>query len=102
MLETVRQIRNSVNPGIGIEGLLRTMFDSRNRLANEVSAQLIKHFGDKVYDAVIPRNVRLAEAPSYGVPVLVHDPRSRGSIAYRELAREIISEEPAGVQAGAA
>jgi chromosome partitioning protein len=102
LLETVRQIRNSVNPGIGIEGLLRTMFDPRNRLANEVSAQLIKHFGDKVYDAVIPRNVRLAEAPSYGVPILVHDPRSRGSIAYKELAREIISAEPAGVRAGAA
>jgi chromosome partitioning protein len=102
LLETVRQIRNSVNPGIGIEGLLRTMFDPRNRLANEVSAQLIKHFGNKVYDAVIPRNVRLAEAPSYGVPILIHDPRSRGSIAYMELAREILREEPAAVQAGAA
>ena len=102
LLETARQIRNSVNPGIGIEGLLRTMFDPRNRLANEVSAQLIKHFGNKVYDAVIPRNVRLAEAPSYGVPILIHDPRSRGSIAYMELAREILREEPAAVQVGAA
>ncbi|MCP4000802.1 MAG: ParA family protein [Gammaproteobacteria bacterium] len=102
LLETVRQIRNSVNPKIEIEGLLRTMFDPRNRLATEVSAQLLKHFGDKVYDTVIPRNVRLAEAPSYGVSVLIHDPRSRGSKAYMSLAKEVISRESPGVQAGAA
>ena len=102
LLETVRQIRNSVNPAIEIEGLLRTMYDPRNRLSNEVSAQLIKHFGDKVYSTVIPRNVRLAEAPSYGVPVLLHDPKSRGSKAYTSLAREVISRENAPAQAGAA
>lgn len=102
LLETVRQIRNSVNPKIAIEGLLRTMYDPRNRLANEVSAQLLKHFGDKVYDAVIPRNVRLAEAPSYGVSVLIHDRRSRGSQAYMALAREILDEVTPASQAGAA
>lgn len=102
LLETVRQIRNSVNPKIEIEGLLRTMYDPRNRLATEVSAQLLKHFGDKVYDTVIPRNVRLAEAPSYGVSVLIHDPRSRGSKAYMSLAQEMISRESPAVQAGAA
>lgn len=99
LLETVRQVRNSVNPGITIEGLLRTMYDPRNRLAKEVSAQLIKHFGDRVYDAVIPRNVRLAEAPSFGIPALIHDRRSRGSLAYMELAREILQRENPAAQA---
>ena len=102
LLETVRQIRNSVNPGIQIEGLLRTMFDPRNRLANEVSAQLIKHFGDKVYATIIPRNVRLAEAPSFGVSVLLHDPKSTGSQAYVDLAHEIVAGEPTAEHAGAA
>ena len=102
LLETVRQIRNSVNPGIEIEGLLRTMYDPRNRLANEVSAQLIKHFGDKVYRTVVPRNVRLAEAPSFGVPVLLHDKHSRGSLAYMALAHEMVSKEAPPAQAGAA
>ncbi len=95
LLETVRQIRDSVNPQIQIQGLLRTMYDPRNRLANEVSAQLLKHFGDKVYDTVIPRNVRLAEAPSFGVPIMLHDRRSAGSRSYMELAREIIRLEAA-------
>jgi chromosome partitioning protein len=102
LLETIRQVRNSVNPHIEIEGLLRTMYDPRNRLATEVSAQLLKHFGDKVYDTVVPRNVRLAEAPSYGVPVLIHDPRSRGSEAYMNLAREMIAREHPATQVGAA
>lgn len=102
LLETVRQVRNSVNPTIEIEGLLRTMYDPRNRLSDEVSAQLLKHFGDKVYDAIIPRNVRLAEAPSFGVPVLIHDPKSRGSEAYMSLAHEIVRKETPEVRAGAA
>jgi chromosome partitioning protein len=101
LLETIRQIRNSVNPGIEIQGLLRTMYDPRNRLANEVSAQLVKHFGDKVYATVIPRNVRLAEAPSFGVPIMFHDQRSSGAQAYADLAREFIRLESAP-QAGAA
>jgi len=102
LLETVKQVRNSVNPQLEIEGLLRTMYDPRNRLATEVSAQLLKHFGDKVYDSVIPRNVRLAEAPSFGVPALIHDPRSRGSKAYMSLADEIIAHESPAAQVGAA
>jgi len=102
LLETVRQIRNSVNPGVAIEGLLRTMFDPRNRLANEVSAQLIKHFGDKVYDTIIPRNVRLAEAPSFGVSALQHDAKSSGAMAYLDLAREIVAKDTPDEQAGAA
>ncbi len=102
LLETVRQIRDSVNPDIGIEGLLRTMFDPRNRLANEVSAQLLKHFGDKVYDTIIPRNVRLAEAPSFGVSALIHDARSSGALAYMDLAREIVTRGGQSEHAGAA
>jgi len=102
LLETVRQIRNTVNTSLQIEGLLRTMYDPRNRLATEVSAQLMKHFGDKVYDTVIPRNVRLAEAPSFGVSVLEHDIRSRGAQAYMMLAREIIAREPRSSSVGAA
>ena len=102
LLETVRQIRNSVNPKIEIEGLLRTMYDPRNNLANEVSAQLLKHFNNKVYDTVIPRNVRLAEAPSYGVPVTIHDPGSKGAEAYMALAREMIAREAPVAAAGAA
>jgi chromosome partitioning protein len=101
LLETIRQIRDSVNPGIQIQGLLRTMFDPRNRLSNEVSAQLLKHFADKVYQTVIPRNVRLAEAPSFGVPIMFHDRRSAGARAYTNLAREIIRLEVTS-QVGAA
>jgi chromosome partitioning protein len=93
LLETVKQIRNSVNHDLKVEGLLRTMFDARNKLAEEVSAQLTLHFKDRVYDTVIPRNVRLAEAPSFGVPVLHHDRSSRGAQEYLALAREIIARE---------
>src|SRR4029077_5066769 len=76
-----------------IEGLLRTMFDPRNNLSNEVSAQLIEHFGDKVFRTMIPRNVRLAEAPSFGKPALFHDKESRGALAYLALAGEMIRRE---------
>ena len=93
LVGTVEQIRDAVNPGLGIEGLLRTMFDPRNNLANEVSAQLIMHFGDKVFRTIIPRNVRLAEAPSFGTPVLFHDRTSRGALAYLALAGEMIRRE---------
>jgi chromosome partitioning protein len=84
-----------VNPALNIEGLLRTMYDPRNRLGAEVSAQLLKHFRDKVYDAVIPRNVRLAEAPSFGLPVIYHDRASRGAVAYLQLAEEMIKRDSA-------
>ena len=90
---TIEQIRDAANPGLHIEGILRTMFDPRNNLANEVSAQLLEHFGDTVFRTVIPRNVRLAEAPSFGKPVLLHDKDSRGALAYLALAGEMIRRE---------
>src|SRR5580698_1719302 len=93
LLATVEQIRAAVNPGIEIEGLLRTMFDPRNNLSNEVGAQLIMHFPDKVFRTIIPRNVRLAEAPSFGKPVLLHDKESRGALAYLALAGEMIRRD---------
>ena len=93
LLATVEQIRSTANPRLQLEGILRTMFDPRNNLANEVSAQLIMHFGDKVFRTVVPRNVRLAEAPSFGKPVLFHDKESRGALAYLALAGEMIRRE---------
>lgn len=93
LVRTVEQIREAVNPDLEVLGILRTMFDPRNNLANDVSAQLIMHFGDKVFRTVIPRNVRLAEAPSYGVPVLLHDKNSRGAMSYLALASELSYRE---------
>ncbi len=90
LLETVEQVRNSVNQGLEIEGLLRTMFDSRNNLSGAVSDQLLEHFGDKVYRTLIPRNVTVAEAPSHGLPVLRYARSSRGAIAYLGLAGEML------------
>jgi chromosome partitioning protein len=89
LVGTIERIRASANPKLEIHGILRTMFDPRNNLANEVSAQLAAHFGDRVYNTVIPRNVRLAEAPSFGRPALVHDKYSRGALAYLALAGEV-------------
>lgn len=93
LLETIEKIRKYLNPHLKIEGLLRTMYDPRNNLANQVSAQLLQHFGDKVYRTIIPRNVRLAEAPSYGLPVIQYDKSSRGSLAYLALAGEMLNRE---------
>jgi chromosome partitioning protein len=93
LVATIQQIRGTANPRLEIEGILRTMFDPRNNLANEVSRQLIAHFGDKVFRTVVPRNVRLAEAPSFGKPVLFHDKESRGALAYLALAGEMIRRE---------
>ncbi len=90
LLGTVEKIRGSVNPGLQIEGILRTMFDPRVNLADDVSSQLVSHFSDQVYNTVIPRNVRLAEAPSHGAPVLQYDKSSRGALAYLALAGEIL------------
>lgn len=90
LVNTIKKVRANLNPVLEIEGLLRTMFDNRNMLASQVSAQLVSHFGDKVYSAVIPRNIRLAEAPSYGLPALIYDKSSRGAQSYLELAKEII------------
>lgn len=93
LLDTIGQIRAAVNPGLGITGILRTMYDPRNNLANDVSGELITHFGDTVYRTVIPRNVRLAEAPSFGLPALVHDKTSRGALAYLALAGEMLRRD---------
>ena len=93
LIQTIDQIRGSINSELQIEGLLRTMFDPRNNLSNEVSAQLIEHFGDKVFRTMIPRNVRLAEAPSFGKPALFHDKESRGALAYLALAGEMIRRD---------
>jgi len=101
LLETVKQIRNTVNTGLHIEGLLRTMYDARNKLSAEVSTQLTTHFKDKVFSTVIPRNIRLAEAPSFGVPVLIHDKSSRGAQTYLALAREVIAREESTATPGA-
>jgi chromosome partitioning protein len=90
LLETVEQIRASVNPGLEIEGLVRTMFDVRNNLSGAVSDQLLEHFGERVYRTLVPRNVRVAEAPSHGLPVLRYDPGSRGALAYLGLAGEVL------------
>lgn len=89
LLDTVEQIRTLFNPALDLEGILRTMHDPRNRLATEVSGQLIRHFGDKVFRTVIPRNVRVAEAPSHGQPVLLYDRYSRGAVSYMALASEM-------------
>jgi len=95
LLNTVAQIRETVNPQLEMYGILRTMFDPRVNLSNEVSLQLIKHFDRKVFRTVIPRNVTLAEAPSFGRPVLLHDRSSRGAISYLALAGEILRREDA-------
>jgi chromosome partitioning protein len=102
LMDTIEQIRASVNSELRLEGILRTMFDPRNNLSNEVSAQLIQHFGDKVFRTVIPRNVRLAEAPSFGKAAMFHDKDSRGSLAYLALAGELIRREDEAQQALAA
>ena len=91
LVNTIRKVRANLNTDLQIEGLLRTMYDPRNSLAQQVSEQLLQHFGDKVYRTVIPRNVRLAEAPSFGLPALYHDRESRGTQAYLALAGELMN-----------
>ncbi len=95
LVSTVKKVRAHLNPELQIEGLLRTMYDPRNTLAQQVSAQLLQHFGDKVYRTVIPRNIRLAEAPSHGLPVLKFDRTSKGAQAYLALAGEMLNRYPA-------
>lgn len=90
LVETISAISSTLNPQLQIEGILRTMYDPRSKLTLEVSGQLFTHFGDKVYRTVVPRNIRLAEAPSYGVPVLQYDRQSRGAVAYLALAGEML------------
>lgn len=93
LVETIRMVRQNLNPELEIEGLLRTMFDPRNNLSNEVSEQLREHFGNKLYRTIIPRNVRLAEAPSFGQPVITYDLQSKGAQAYLALAGEILRRQ---------
>lgn len=90
LIGTIDKINKRLNPALQIEGILRTMFDPRMSLTKDVSAHLIEYFGDKVYRTVIPRNVRLAEAPSHGLPALLYDKNSRGAMAYLSLAGELI------------
>lgn len=90
LLKTIERIKQRANPSLEVTGLIRTMYDARNNLANEVSRQLITHFEKRVFHTIIPRNVRLAEAPSHGLPVLSYDRTSRGSISYMAMASELI------------
>lgn len=93
LMDTIRAVKARLNPQLEVEGILRTMYDVRNNLANDVSAQLTQHFGDKVFRTMIPRNVRVAEAPSHGQSIIAYDRSSRGSIAYLGLAGEMIRRE---------
>jgi chromosome partitioning protein len=95
LLDTVGRVRDSLNPTLALDGLLLTMFDGRNSLAKQVQAEVRTHFGAQVYRTVIPRNVRLSESPSHGVPVLIYDPSSRGAVAYRALAVEVLTQRHA-------
>jgi chromosome partitioning protein len=95
LLDTVGRVRETLNPRLALEGLVLTMFDGRNSLARQVQDEVRRHFGDQVFQSVIPRNVRVSESPSHGMPVLLYDPSSRGAIAYRGLAREIAGGAPA-------
>jgi chromosome partitioning protein len=99
LLDTIARIAETVNSGLHVEGLLRTMYDPRNSLTNDVSAQLHQHFGDRLYRTVIPRNVRLAEAPSFGMPAIQYDPKSRGAKAYLALAGEVLRRQTGGAEA---
>lgn len=91
LMDTISSVKETTNPDLNIMGVLRTMYDGRNTLAVQVSENLEAHFGEKMFEAMVPRNVRLAEAPSYGVPITVYDGKSKGALAYIELAREVIA-----------
>jgi chromosome partitioning protein len=93
LVGTLRKVKANLNPNIEIEALVRTMYDPRSSLTQQVSAEIKSHFGEKVFDTVIPRNVRIAEAPSYGKPVILHDATSKGAIAHLAFARELLARE---------
>ena len=99
LLDTIEKIRSILNPTLRLEGLLRTMYDPRNNLSSQVSAQLVEHFGEKVFTTVVPRNVRLAEAPSHGLPALLYDKQSSGALAYLALAGEVLRRDGAHLRA---
>jgi chromosome partitioning protein len=96
LVGTLRKVKANLNPHIEIEALVRTMYDPRSSLTNQVSDEIKNHFGDKVFDTVIPRNIRIAEAPSFGKPVILHDPASRGAQAHFAFARELLTRQ--GIQ----
>ena len=98
LAQTVQTINQSTNTELSIYGILRTMYDGRNNLTNEESNQLVKHFGDKLFNTVIPRNVRLAEAPSFGKSVIAHDPGSKGAQAYLALAGEVLRRDGKSIE----
>jgi chromosome partitioning protein len=100
LLNTIRAIRERVNRSLRIEGILLTMFDARTNLGAQVAEEVRKHFGDRVYEVAVPRNVRLSEAPSHGQPIISYDPRSRGAEAYLQLAKEVIANAEAGTGQG--
>ena len=93
LVGTITRIGKTVNPRLRVEGILRTMYDPRNTLTRQVSKQLYEYFNDRVYETVIPRNVRLAEAPSYGQPALLYDPASKGAMAYLQMAKELLRRD---------
>ena len=99
LMKTVDMVRQSLNPALEIQGLVLTMYDRRNALSGQVEADVRAHFGDKVYESVIPRNVRVSEAPSFGKPALIYDLKCAGSQAYLRLAREVVARERARLQA---
>jgi len=92
LMQTIRMVRSSFNPNLEIEGILLTMYDSRNNLSEEVAKEVRKYFGNKVYNTIIPRNVTLGEAPSFGKPVILYDIKSKGAQSYLSLAKEMLSE----------
>jgi chromosome partitioning protein len=93
LMKTIEMVRQSLNPSLEIQGLVLTMYDRRSTLSGQVAADVRSHFGDKVYEAVIPRNIRVAEAPSFGKPALIYDLKCAGSQAYLRLAREVVARE---------
>lgn len=97
LLETIEMVRARLNPSLRLEGILLTMFDARNNLSHQVSEEVIKHFGNKVFETVIPRNVRIGEAPSFGKPIILYDPLSKGAESYRSLAKELVARGRFGV-----
>ena len=98
LLDTVGRVRETLNPDLQLEGLLLTMFDRRNTLARQVEEEVRTHFGDRVFRTAIPRNVRLSESPSHGVPVLLYDPSSRGAVAYKAAASELLERLGGGLR----
>jgi chromosome partitioning protein len=91
LLKNVRLVQQNVNPRLRLTGIVMTMFDGRTKLADQVVAEVRTYFGDRVYEAIIPRSVRLAEAPGFGKPIIRYDPTSKGAVAYRRLAEELVS-----------